>query len=69
MTLPPPVAAAERMGERAFVADLFHSRLNNDTYYMNTLDSLHPDEDGMRIIAEIIGDAIARRAEAKGGRV
>ena len=63
------LAAAERMGERAFVADLFHSRRNNDTYYMNTLDSLHPDEDGMRIIAEIIGDAIARRAEAKGGRI
>ena len=45
-------------GERFFVADIFGSRLNNDTYYMNTVDGLHPDEDGMRIIAEIIAEAI-----------
>lgn len=49
------VAAA---GEKFFVADLFSSRLNNDMYYVNTVDGLHPDEDGMRIIAEIIEEAI-----------
>jgi len=45
-------------GERFFVADLFHSRLNNDFYYINTVDGLHPDEDGMRIIAEVVEEAI-----------
>jgi lysophospholipase L1-like esterase len=44
-------------GERAFVADLFASRLNNDFYYNNTVDGLHPDEDGMRIIAEVVREA------------
>ncbi|MBE6630212.1 MAG: SGNH/GDSL hydrolase family protein [Ruminococcaceae bacterium] len=50
--------AARRAGERFFIADLFHSRLNNDFYYRNTVDGLHPDEDGMRIIAEVVTDAI-----------
>lgn len=45
-------------GEGCFIADLFNSRLNNDFYYNNTLDGLHPDEDGMRIIAEVIIKAI-----------
>ena len=48
-------------GEKFFVADLFHSRLNNDFYYMNTVDGLHPDEDGMKIIAEVIEEAINSR--------
>ena len=51
-------AAVEKAGERFFVADLFHSRLNNDLYYSNTVDGLHPDEDGMRMIAEILEAAI-----------
>ncbi len=50
--------AASKAGENFFVADLFHSRLNNDFYYMNTVDGLHPDEDGHKIIAEIIASAI-----------
>ena len=50
--------AVERAGERFFVADLFNSPLNNDNYYNNTLDSLHPDEDGMREIARVVADAI-----------
>jgi lysophospholipase L1-like esterase len=41
-------------GDNFFIADLFNSRLNNDFYYNNTLDGLHPDEDGMHIIAEVI---------------
>ena len=45
-------------GENFFIADLFHSRLNNHFYYMNTLDGLHPDEDGMKIIAEVLEKAI-----------
>ncbi|MBO5269748.1 MAG: SGNH/GDSL hydrolase family protein [Clostridia bacterium] len=49
-------------GDRFFVADLFHSALNNDDYYNNTLDGLHPDEDGMRMIAEVVTDAFARYA-------
>ena len=47
-----------KMGEGYFIADLFNSRLNNDFYYDNTVDGLHPDEDGMRIIAEVICEAI-----------
>ena len=50
-------AAVKAAGEGFFVADLFHSRLNNDCYYQNTIDGLHPDEDGMKIIAEVIEDA------------
>lgn len=50
--------AVKTAGESFFIADLFTSRLNNDFYYDNTVDGLHPDQDGMRIIAEIIIDAI-----------
>lgn len=46
--------AAALAGERVFVADLFHSRLSDDFYYMNTTDGLHPDEDGMAFIAELV---------------
>ena len=53
-------SAVESMGDGFFIADLFHSRLNNDFYYMNTLDGLHPDEDGMRVIAEVVEESIAR---------
>ena len=45
-------------GERFFVADLFRSRLRDDFYYMNTTDGLHPDEDGMAFIADIVANAI-----------
>ena len=51
-------AAAEEAGENFFVADLFHSRLNNDFYYINTVDGLHPDEDGMKVIAEVVIEAV-----------
>lgn len=53
-------STVKSMGEGFFIADLFHSRLNNDFYYMNTLDGLHPDEDGMRIIAQIVEESITR---------
>lgn len=52
--------SVEKMGEKFFVADLFNSRLNNDFYYDNTVDGIHPDEDGMKIIAEVITDAIRK---------
>lgn len=54
--------AVSLAGERFFVADLFHSRLRDDFYYMNTTDGLHPDEDGMAIIAEVVIDAIRGKA-------
>ena len=50
--------AVKLAGENFFIADLYRSRLNNDFYYMNTVDGLHPDEDGMRIIGEIVEEAI-----------
>lgn len=53
--------AVKNAGEGFFIADLFSSRLNNDFYYMNTCDGLHPDEDGMRIIAEIVKEAILKQ--------
>ena len=52
--------AVKEAGENFFIADLYNSRLNNDFYYMNTLDGLHPDEDGMRIIGEIVEEAIKK---------
>ena len=52
--------AVQKAGENFFVADLFHSKLQNDFYYINTVDGLHPDEDGMKIIADVIEDAIAK---------
>lgn len=56
-------SAANSMGDKFFVADLFHSRLNNDFYYMNTIDGLHPDPDGMRFIANIVKDAILKHVK------
>ena len=52
--------AVNNAGDNFFIADLFGSRLNNDFYYDNTIDGLHPDEDGMRIIAEVVEEAIKR---------
>ena len=57
--------AVKGAGDNFFVADLFHSRLNNECYYINTLDGLHPDEDGMRMIAEVIIDAIKQNCITK----
>lgn len=57
--------AVSKAGDNFFVADIFHSRLNNDFYYMNTVDGLHPDEDGMRIIAEVIETAIYMKVRGK----
>lgn len=51
-------AAVKTAGETFFIADLFTSRLNNDFYYDNTVDGLHPDQDGMRLIAEVVEEAI-----------
>jgi len=56
-------SAVKAAGEMFFVADLFHSRLNNDCYYMNTLDGLHPDEDGMRMIAEVVESSIKQNCK------
>ena len=50
--------AVKTAGDNFFIADLFHSQLNNDRYYINTLDGLHPDEDGMRMIADVVINAI-----------
>ena len=50
--------AVSEAGENFFIADLFGSRLNNDFYYNNTIDGLHPDRDGMKIISEVIEDAM-----------
>lgn len=49
--------AVNNMGERFFVADLFHSPWENDKYYINTLDGLHPDRDGMKMIADVVFEA------------
>lgn len=57
--------AVKQAGENFFIANLFNSRLNNDFYYMNTTDGLHPDEDGMRIIAEILEESINQYLKTK----
>lgn len=56
-------SAIRAAGDNFFVADLFHSRLNNDYYYMNTLDGLHPDEDGMGMIAEVVKASIKQNCK------
>ena len=53
--------AVRTAGDNFFVADLFDSPLNNDNYYNNTTDGLHPDEDGMRMIAEVVSQAIKKK--------
>lgn len=50
--------AVKKAGDKFFIADLFSSSLNNDFYYMNTVDGLHPSESGMTIIAELIENSI-----------
>ena len=52
--------ATKNAGDNFFVADLYNSPLNNDFYYTNTVDGLHPDEDGMRYIAEVVENAIRK---------
>ncbi len=49
--------AAIAAGENFYIVDLFNSKLNNDFYYNNTVDGLHPDEDGARIIYELVLNA------------
>ncbi len=46
--------AVKVAGDKFFVCDLFSSDFANDNYYNNTTDGLHPDEDGMRMIAECV---------------
>jgi len=58
--------AVRAAGENFHTVDLFSSRLNNDFYYMNTLDGLHPDEDGMRIISELVEYALLQVFSDKG---
>ncbi|MBQ9084195.1 MAG: SGNH/GDSL hydrolase family protein [Clostridia bacterium] len=53
------------MGEGFYLADLASSRMRGDFYYMNTIDGLHPDEDGMRYIAEVVIDAWRERDSIK----
>ena len=57
------LAATEAAGDNFFVADLFHSRLNNDYYYMNTLDGLHPSENGMEVIAEVVEETLKQHCK------
>lgn len=63
--------AVANAGEGFFVADLFGSELNNDVYYDNTLDWLHPAESGARMIFEVVADAFEtfskRLTERNGG--
>lgn len=51
--------AAIAAGQNFFVVDLFHSELNNDNYYNNTVDGIHPDEDGARIISKLVLNAFS----------
>ena len=52
--------AVNTAGEGVFIADFFSSPMENDNYYNNTIDGLHPDPDGMRMIAEVIYDAMKK---------
>ena len=52
--------AVSQAGERFFIADLFNSKLNNEFYYMNSVDGLHPDEIGAAVIFEVIEEAFLK---------
>jgi len=52
-------------GEGFYLADLFRSRVRDEFYNFNTIDGLHPDEDGMRYIAEVVIDAWRDRDSEK----
>lgn len=54
-------AAVATAGDNFFVADLFHSRLSNRCYYENSIDTLHPDDEGMKMIADVVIDAINQK--------
>lgn len=47
-------------GERFVYVDLFSSSLQGEEYIQKSVDGLHPDEKGMEIIAEVIGDAFEK---------
>ena len=49
------------MYDNFFIADLFGSGIDEDVYYDNSTDGLHPDEDGMRMIAEVVEAAIRQK--------
>ncbi len=53
--------AVETAGDNFFISDLFNSKFSNEVFYQNTLDGLHPDQDGMRMIADVIKEAIEKR--------
>jgi len=51
--------AVEAAGDNFFLVRLYdHVFKDYDEFYMNTVDGLHPDPDGMKIIAEAIRTAI-----------
>lgn len=50
-------AAAAAAGENFFVVDFYASELRRDFYYNNTVDGIHPDEDGARIIFQMLLEA------------
>jgi len=50
--------ATEVAGNNFFVADLFNSEYSGDKFFDNSLDGLHPDQDGMRMIADVIKKAM-----------
>lgn len=50
--------AVKSAGDNFFVADFFNSPMNNDNFYNNTTDGLHPDEDGMKMLAQVVSQAI-----------
>ena len=46
--------AVRKMGEGYFVADFFGSEMSGDNFYKHTNDDVHPNKDGMRLIADFI---------------
>lgn len=58
--------AVKVAGDNFFIADLYHSHLNNDCYFRHTLDGLHLDDVGMRMLADVVIDAIKQNCGARG---
>ncbi len=52
--------AVKTAGEGFFIADFFGSALRSNIYRENTCEGLHPNEQGMKIIADFIKEALIK---------
>ena len=57
--------AVKGAGEGYFVADFYGSEMSGDNFFANTHDDLHPNENGMRLIADFIIKSFKENVKSK----